>query len=453
MKQGKVYLVGAGPGDPKLITLKGLECLRKADVVVYDRLASPALLGATRQDAELIYVGKEASTHTLPQEEINALLIQKAEEGKSVTRLKGGDPYVFGRGGEEAEALAERGIPFEVIPGVSSAIGVPAYAGIPLTHRNCTSTVAIITGREDQDKERSWIDWSKISTGAGTLVFLMGMKNLGQIVARLVANGRFADTPVAVVRWGTCAEQQTVTGTLADIEAEVARANLGPPAVVVVGEVVALREKLRWFDTKPLFGKRILITCSGHEAGTLADLIEDAGGEALKFPVLRLAGSAGDHPEGITRSSIDGAIDRIGECRLIPQAEIYGPTLGRWLTRGEISALAFTSPSAVKYFFSALEGMGSTGEGMRDDHSREACRDRVRESLRKTVIACICPATFETARDYGLQVDILPPEPTAEGLIEALSEHFAGMRNDGQWSVSDVDPLESGEDLLRRSGS
>ncbi len=239
----KVYLVGAGPGDPGLITVKGRECIAAADVIVYDYLAAPALLRHARPDAELIYVGKKGGDHTLPQDEINRLLVAKAAGHAVVTRLKGGDPFVFGRGGEEAEVLVDAGIPFEIVPGVTSAVAAPAYAGIPLSHRRLTSTIAFVTGHEEPGKESSGIDWSALATGIGTLVFFMGVKNLPTIVSELVSRGRPPETPVALVRWGTTPEQATVSGTLADIVARVREAGLKAPAIIVVGEVVGSRAR------------------------------------------------------------------------------------------------------------------------------------------------------------------------------------------------------------------
>ncbi|MBR9982142.1 MAG: uroporphyrinogen-III C-methyltransferase, partial [Desulfatitalea sp.] len=235
VQKGIVYLVGAGPGDPELITLKGARCIAAADVLVYDFLAARALIDHARPDCERIYVGKQGGDHTLAQEEINALIVAKAQAGKTVTRLKGGDPFIFGRGGEEAEELVAAGIAFEIVPGVTSAIAAPAYAGIPLTHRRFTATVAFVTGHEDPTKDQSNIDWAALARGIGTLVFLMGVKNLPHIVARLLENGRSADTPVALVRWGTTTQQKTVTGTLADIVERVRAAGLKAPAIIVVG--------------------------------------------------------------------------------------------------------------------------------------------------------------------------------------------------------------------------
>jgi uroporphyrinogen III methyltransferase/synthase len=243
----KVYLVGAGPGDPGLITVKGLECVRAADVIVYDRLVHPSILDEARSDAEMIYVGKASSNHTMKQDDINQLLVDKARQREYVVRLKGGDPFVFGRGGEEAEELAKAGIDFEIVPGITSAIAVPAYAGIPVTHRGLCCTLGIITGHEDPNKEVSSIKWDKISTGIDTLVFLMGVENLPNIVSELVANGRSADTPVALIRWGTRSEQETLTGTLEDIVEKVKSTGFKSPAVTVVGDVVNMRESLQWF--------------------------------------------------------------------------------------------------------------------------------------------------------------------------------------------------------------
>ena len=248
MKVGKVYLVGAGPGDPGLLTVKGLDCLRRADVVIYDRLIDESILHEARPEAEKIYVGKASSHHTLEQETINHLLIQKAREDKVVVRLKGGDPFVLGRGGEEAEALAENHIPFEVVPGVSSAVAVPAYAGIPVTHREVASSFTVVTGHKASDRGEPNIAWDKLATGTDTLVILMGIGNLAYVVDQLIKNNKPPSTPVAVITHGTTDRQRCVTGTLQDIVAKVKSEDLKPPSVVVVGDVVQLRKHLRWFD-------------------------------------------------------------------------------------------------------------------------------------------------------------------------------------------------------------
>jgi uroporphyrinogen III methyltransferase/synthase len=248
LKVGKVYLVGAGPGDPGLLTVKGLDCLRRADVVIYDRLIDESILHEARPEAEKIYVGKASSHHTLEQETINHLLIQKAREGKVVVRLKGGDPFVLGRGGEEAEALAENHIPFEVVPGVSSAVAVPAYAGIPVTHREVASSFTVVTGHKASDRGEPNIAWNKLATGTDTLVILMGIGNLAYVVDQLIKNNKPPSTPAAVITHGTTGRQRCVTGTLQDIVAKVKSEDLKPPSVVVVGDVVQLRKHLRWFD-------------------------------------------------------------------------------------------------------------------------------------------------------------------------------------------------------------
>lgn len=262
-----VFLVGAGPGDPSLITCKALECIVVADLIVYDHLVNPRLLEYSSERAEEIYVGKAAGEHTLPQDEINRLIADAAAEGKIVCRLKGGDPFIFGRGGEEAEYLAERAIPFEVVPGVTSAIAAPAYAGIPLTHRKLASSVAFITGSEDPDKELSAIAWGKISTGADTLVFLMGVANLPKIAAKLIEHGRDLCTPAAIIEQGTLPQQRCIEGKLGEIARLAEKEKVRPPAIIVVGEVVKLREHLAWFENKALFGKRILVTLRGVADG------------------------------------------------------------------------------------------------------------------------------------------------------------------------------------------
>jgi len=259
IKPGKVYIIGAGPGDAGLITIKAVDCLWLADVVIYDNLVNEDLLKYAPDKARFIYAGKKGGDHTLSQDAINDLLVQEAQAGNIVARLKGGDPFIFGRGGEEAEVLVAHGVPFEVIPGVTSAIAVPAYAGIPLTHRGLTSTVAFVTGHEDPTKDKSDIDWKALA-GIGTLVFLMGVKNIAQIVEALTAHGKSSSTPAALIRRGTTPQQEVITGTLDSI-VELAQARkFSPPAILVVGKVVDLRDTLNWFEQKPLFGKGIVIT-------------------------------------------------------------------------------------------------------------------------------------------------------------------------------------------------
>lgn len=371
---GKVYLIGAGPGDPGLITVKGLECVKKADVIIYDYLANERLLDHRRPDAELIYVGKQGGRHTLPQAEINTLIVKRAKEGKIVARLKGGDPFIFGRGGEEAEELVENGVPFEIVPGVTAATAVPTYAGIPLTHREHTASVAFVTGHEDPAKPESKVHWEKIATGIGTLVFFMGMKNLRSIIDNLVSNGRSQDTPVALIQWGTRTDQRVVNGTLKDIELKVKAAKLGPPAIIVVGEVVKLREKLNWYESKPLFGKRIVVTRSRDQASVFSELLIDAGAATIEFPTIDVVPPS-------NWDELDRALEAI---------ESY-----HWLI--------FTSANAIRFFMERLRGLG-----------------RDLRILKGVNICVVGPKTAEALESYGLRPDLIPSEFKAEGVLSAL---------------------------------
>ncbi|WP_425263929.1 uroporphyrinogen-III C-methyltransferase [Thermoflavimicrobium dichotomicum] len=366
---GLVYLVGAGPGDPGLITLKGKEAIKRADVIVYDRLASSQLLRYARSDAERIYVGKSPEHHTYTQEEINDILVQKAKEGKIVTRLKGGDPFVFGRGGEEAERLAAEGIPFEVIPGITSAIAVPAYAGIPVTHRDFNSSFAIVSGHK-----YSSVQWGLLAQATETLVFLMGVSNLPLIVEELIKHGRPEQTPIALIRWGTRVEQETLVGTLADIVEKAREAKFRSPAIIIVGNVVRLREKISWFEKKPLFGKRVLVTRSRSQNSELAEKIEALGGEAWEFPVIQITPPTDWEP-------LDRALDRLGE---------YD-----WVI--------FTSANGVKFFFQRLLE--------KKIDIRQMAKARIAAVGEKTAIAL---------REKGLLVDVFPGEFKAEALVESL---------------------------------
>ncbi|QHT62086.1 uroporphyrinogen-III C-methyltransferase [Paenibacillus lycopersici] len=384
--KGKVYLVGAGPGDPKLITLRGLECLQTCDVVVYDRLASPRLLRHLKPGAEKIYVGKLPDRHTMKQEEINRLLVDLALQGKIVTRLKGGDPTIFGRVGEEAGLLRQHDVEFDIVPGITSAIAVPAYAGIPVTHRDLASSLSIITGHESPDKLDVSIHWDKVTLATGTLVFLMGVAKIGYIAEQLIKHGKPASTPVALIRWGTRVEQRTVTGTLETIEAIVKAADFKPPAVIVVGDVVLQREKLNWYERKPLFGTRVLVTRARAQSSELCARIEELGGEPCEFPVIE------------TRPASEPAAIAALEAALA-DAEAYD-----WLM--------FTSVNGVDYFFDWLKKL-------RIDMRR----------FHRARIAAVGPKTAEALENRGLIVDVLPVKFQAEDLLDSLAGHLeSGQR-------------------------
>jgi len=375
MKQGIVYLVGAGPGDYKLISVRALEYIQLADTIVYDRLADDRLLATARPDVELIYVGKASSDHTMRQEDINQLLVDKAKEGKIVVRLKGGDPFVFGRGGEEALLLVENRVPFEIVPGITSAIGVPAYAGIPVTHRGVATSFAVITGHEDPTKAQSTIKWSHLATAVDTLVFLMGVENLPHITKNLIQHGRSADTPAAVIRWGTKPEQRVLVTTVGRAAADVAEAGLKPPAIFIVGEVVNLRAKLAWFDQRLLFGKTVLVTRAREQASVLTSELEILGAQCIEAPAIKLV-----PPESY--GELDAAIE---------QLHTY-----HWLI--------FTSVNGVEYFFDRLH------EKRRDSRALGHAR-----------VAAIGAQTAAKLKDYGIVADIVPLEFRAEGIVEALA--------------------------------
>ncbi|MFZ5648884.1 MAG: uroporphyrinogen-III C-methyltransferase [Bacillota bacterium] len=403
--KGIVYLVGSGPGDPGLITVKGLECVRRADVLIYDRLAGEGILSSARRDAEIIYVGKGPDRHTMKQEEINRLLVAKALEGKTVTRLKGGDPFVFGRGGEEAEALFEAGIPFEIVPGVTSAVAVPAYAGIPVTHRGLSSSFSVITGNEDPEKAESDIDWQGIANSAGTLVFLMGMANISSITTSLIRHGRPKDTPAAVIRWGTRPEQRTLVGTLENIARRAVEEGFSNPSVIVVGDVVGLREKLVWFEKKPLFGCRVLVTRSREQASDLSRRIEELGGVPVEFPTIMIK-----DPDDF------GPLDRAA-------AGAYGY---KWII--------FTSANGVKYFFDRLFKL-----------------DMDIRDLKGVNICAIGPKTRERLEGYGIKVEYVPSEYRAEEIAAGLKGRI-GQGDRILLPRADI-ARKALVDLLRREGA
>ncbi len=375
MSSGIVYLVGAGPGDPSLITLRGVECLQRAEVVVYDYLANEQLLCHAPDSAERIYAGKIGGRHNQGQDEINSLLVAKAGLGKVVVRLKGGDPFVFGRGGEECEALRDAGIPFEVVPGVTAAVGASAYSGIPLTHRDITASVAFVTGQEGNDKNESNIDWDRLSLGGGTVVFYMGITTLRRNMQRMVEHGRSPATPVALVRWATTPCQQVLVGTLADIADRAEASGFKPPAVTIVGEVVALREKLQWFDKRPLCGKKIIVTRAAEQAGEFSGKLAARGATVLECPTIRLV-----EPE--SWQLLDLAI------RDLPNYD--------WLV--------LTSGNAVRYFFQRMNALGV------DSRALAGCR-----------ICAVGPKTAEEMRSYGIKPDLVPTVYKAEGVIDEFS--------------------------------
>jgi len=375
--RGKVYLVGAGPGDPGLLTLRGKYLLERAQVVVYDYLANEKLLEHAPATAELIYVGKKGGgLHAATQDEINQILVDQALAGKTVVRLKGGDPFIFGRGAEEIEELVSHAIPFEVVPGVTSATAAATYAGIPITHRRYTSSVAFVTGHEDPTKDVSNIDWSKLATGVGTIVIYMGIKNLPVITAKLIEHGRGPDTPVAVVRWASTPRQHSVEGTLATISEVVQRARIKPPALIVVGEVVRLREKIDWFEHRPLFGRRIVVTRTREQASELVALLEEQGATCLEYSTI--------HIEALEDcAELDRALDKLASYQ--------------WLL--------FTSLNAVRYFFLRLNQRGMDSRDLKGPR-----------------IGAVGRATADALLAHGIRVDLLPAEFTGEGLAASLIE-------------------------------
>jgi len=383
IQSGMVYLVGAGPGDPGLLTLRGKECLESADVVVYDYLANPILLGFARPGAEMIYAGKKAGDHALRQGDTNALLIEKARAGLTVTRLKGGDPFVFGRGGEEAEELAAAGIPFEIVPGISSAIAGPAYAGIPVTHRAFNTQLTIFTGHEDPTKAGSSLDYEAIVRAPGTKVMLMGVERMRAITDALINAGADPATPIALIRWATTPRQRVLTGTLSTIADDIEHTGFKPPAVAVIGDVVSLRDTLRWFDRRPLFGHRILVTRTRDQASGLSHRLAGLGADVLELPTIR----------------IDDPADRLGFGEMVQDAHKY-----EWLV--------FTSPNGVDRFFTLFR--------------------KVYDDLRSiggVRIAAIGQGTAAKIRSYGLGVDLIPDPMTGDGLLAALLNIDGGVDN------------------------
>lgn len=384
---GKVFLVGAGPGDTGLITVKGLRCLQQADVVVYDRLLDPTLLRSAPPAAELVFVGKERGRQALTQEEINRLLVERANAGRSVVRLKGGDPFVFGRGGEEAQVLARHDIPFEVVPGITAAVAAAAYAGIPVTQRRVATCFTVVSGSEDPSKPESAVPWDVLARTGGTLVVLMGWAALKSILETLQKEGMAPDTPVALVQWGTWKKQQTVTGSLAGVVERAQAAGLTPPVVAIIGPVVNLREELGWFDQQPLFGRRTLITRSRTQASRLRTLLEEQGAEPLELPSIEIAPLV-DYTE------LDSALARY--------TALTAPG-NRWLI--------FASANAVDAVFTRLEVYG-----------RDA------RALAGLTIGAIGPATADALARRGIRADFIPQTSVSEAVVSELAARdWAGV--------------------------
>jgi len=373
---GKVFLVGAGPGDPGLLTLRAAEVLRNADVLLYDALASSAVVALAPPTCERIFVGKRGGNHAMPQDDIEALLVQKAKTAQRIVRLKGGDPFVFGRGGEEAQRLHAAGIPFEIVPGISSSLAAPAYAGIPVTHRDFNTAFTVATGHEDPTKAESTLDWSKLADPKRTLVFLMAMANLDEIATQLTKHGLPADTPVAVIQDGTRPTQRTAVGTLDTIANVVAQAGLGAPAIVVIGDVVTLRDELQWFDGGVLFGKRVLITRPAHQAAHFAQRLYARGVEPILASTIEIGPP--DDPKPAHR-----AIDNLAS---------YD-----WVV--------FTSRNGVDSFFDRLASLDSDARYLSD-----------------VKVAAIGSKTAERLSEFGIRADLIPIAFISEEIARALIE-------------------------------
>ncbi len=380
IRAGVVYLVGAGPGDPGLMTARSLELIASADAVFYDRLIPPGVLEGAREDAELVYVGKQPGVPSVPQEEIGERLIATARAGKSVIRLKGGDPFVFGRGGEEGEALRKAGVEFEVVPGVTAGVAATAYAGIPVTHRDDASAVAFVTGHEDPEKEESTLDWEALARFPGTLVFYMGVKRLGENSSALIAAGRDPEEPAAAIERGTWPGQRTVSATLGKIAEAVEREAVKAPALIVVGEVAKRREQLGWLEGRPLHGRRVVVTRARAQASGLAATLRGLGAEVVELPAIR----------------IEPRID----------SEEVGDAVAQLM---DYSLVCLTSPNGVRLLFEAMEDAGLDAR-----------------ALAGVTVAAIGPGTARALAERGILADVVPERFVAEGLIEALADIEVG---------------------------
>ena len=397
---GKVYLIGAGPGDPGLLTVRAAELIASADIVCTDALVSPGVLARIPKNTEVIYVGKRSGAHSVPQDQTNRILVEKAKEGKRVVRLKGGDPFVFGRGGEEAEELAAAGVEFEVVPGVSSAIAGPAYAGIPVTHRDHATAVMFVTGHEAD--ESTGIDWKTIAKFNGTIVFLMGIANLGIISKSLRENGMPADKPVAIISRGTTRRQRTITGTLMNIE-EAAR-GVETPALILVGTVVDLRETIGWYETKPLYGKRIVVTRARDQASDLKRMLEESGAEVIEFPTIEIV-----PPPSF--ESLDRVISAITDYQFV----------------------VFTSSNGVTSFFDRMKFHGKDSR-----------------SLGGRMVAAVGESTADALRAKGIDPDLIPPKFQTAALLPMLAADQNGVRTAVVRAAVGSDELI--DELRRRGG-
>jgi uroporphyrinogen III methyltransferase/synthase len=378
---GTVYLVGAGPGDPGLLTVRGRELLANADVVFYDRLGTESVLPLCRGDARLVNVGKAPGRVAMTQDETNAALVEAARDAAVVVRLKGGDPFVFGRGGEEAETLVRAGIPFEVVPGITSAIAAPAYAGVPVTHRAVATSVTIVTGHEDPDKPSEQTDWEALARVPGTLVVLMGVGRIGGIAERLIAAGRPADQPVAVVRNGTLPQQEVLRATLGTVAERIAEARLGPPAVIVIGDVAALADRIPWASERPLAGRAVVVTRARAQASALSERLRRLGAEPIELPAIRIAPI---EPGPAHAAALDG------------------------LARYDL--LVLTSANGVDRLFALLAQRGADARALSPG----------------TTVVAIGPGTAERLAGQGVRADLVPERYVAEGILEALAERDLG---------------------------
>ena len=376
-ENGTVYLAGAGPGDPGLLTLRAAELLSRAQVVIYDALVNPAILRHAPDDAEIIYAGKRANQHAIPQNQLNELLVTHAQAGKTVIRLKGGDPFLFGRGGEEAERLAQAGIPFEIVPGITSISAVPAYAGIPATHRDHCSSITILTGHEKPGKSETAINWQHVADEPGTRLILMGIDRLPEITGKLIECGLAKNTPAALIRWGTTGRQRTLIGTLAEIAIKAEAANFTAPAIILFGTVIALREHLNWFEQRPLFGQRIVVTRTRRQASRLSARLTELGADVLEIPTIKI----------------------------IPPDDKQ-PLIDAMLGIANYDWLVFTSPNGVdqyfRWFFETYDDIRAIG----------GCQ-----------IAAVGPATAAKLKQLHLKVDLTPSEYTTAGVANALQQH------------------------------